>query len=61
MHGFGKTFVSGDVESLAEALKESANTPINREEQMNFIKENYDWGHVAGETLKLYKEVLKEK
>lgn len=61
MHGFGKTFVSGDVESLAEALKESAKLPINREEQMNFIKENYDWGHVAGETLKLYEEVLKEK
>ena len=62
IHGFGYTFKSGNVNSLAKAIAAAKPNSIReRNTQINYIRVNYDWGHVAEETLRLYKKVLSKK
>ena len=60
---FGKTFVSKDVNSLANALVEMVNEPFDAQKasrQMEYIKNDYSYDRFYREYLKLYKKVMGE-
>jgi glycosyltransferase involved in cell wall biosynthesis len=53
-------FKAGDVNALAAKIKEFINKPFKEEErqrQIYMITEQYDWGKIAEETLKVYQAV----
>jgi glycosyltransferase involved in cell wall biosynthesis len=53
-------FQTGNIESLAERIREFINKPWraeDRKEQIDMVAANYDWGKIADETLKVYKRV----
>lgn len=54
-------FKPGDVNALAAKIEEFINKPFKEEErqrQIYMITEQYDWGKIAEETLKVYKTVI---
>ena len=58
---FGETFETGDVDSLSNAiLRASEKDHEPSMEQVRFVKEHYDWEHVADETLKIYRNILEK-
>ncbi len=58
LNGFGMTFRSGDVDSLMIRLQAVDQLPYApNQDQIRFIKENYDWKKVAEETLEVYRRV----
>jgi glycosyltransferase involved in cell wall biosynthesis len=53
-------FKAGDVNALAAKIKEFINKPFKEEErqrQIYMITEQYDWGKIAEDTLKVYQAV----
>jgi glycosyltransferase involved in cell wall biosynthesis len=56
-------FKPGDINDLASKIKEFINKPFEEEErqrQIYMITEQYDWGKIAEETLKVYQAVKLE-
>lgn len=54
-------FKAEDVKELAKKIKEFINRPLEEEErrrQISIIAEKYNWGDIAVETLKIYKQVV---
>jgi len=54
-------FKPGDVNAIAAKIEEFINKPSEEEErerQIYMITEQYNWGKIAEETLKVYKEVV---
>jgi len=54
-------FKAGDVEALAEKMKEFADRPFKEEEkrkQMDMIAQRYNWEEIAERTLDVYRKVM---
>ncbi len=54
-------FKAGDVNAIAAKIEEFINKPFKEEErkrQINIIAEQYNWGKIADDTLKVYKSVI---
>lgn len=56
-------FQTQNVEDLRRKLEQilSGEISFDPEAQKAFIKRSYDWGHVAGETLRLYETAIRRK
>ncbi len=55
-------FKAGDVEGMASKLLQFMGRPLSVEEknaQVKLVAERYDWGKIAGETLRVYEGVCK--
>lgn len=54
-------FKTGDVNAIAEKIEEFINRPFKEEErkrQIDIIAEQYNWGKIAEDTLRVYKSVI---
>ncbi len=55
-------FKAGDVEGMARKLRQFMGRPLSAEEkdaQVKLVAERYDWGKIAGETLRVYEGVVR--
>lgn len=58
LEGHGATFPVGDVDGLCRELQAVCDSWPERENTRDVVAASHDWGKVADETLKIYREVL---
>lgn len=61
--GHDRYFAPGDIEGIAAKIREFIEKPLDakeRESQIEYIRENFDWEKIAEKTLEVYKDVMRD-